>query len=257
MPKRLKFSTIFATIALGISLILPVNIINAYPLSPESKKFIAIMAALGGTAGGLIGYLASDKPYYYDYQKPTTLWGKIKSFSWSSVLIPAGFGAAAAAGISYFCTYEKILERAVTGLENTELKLVVESSDLAEVKNLSFREKYSTAAAYDRLNRVYDSLISLKDSLIKVTKSGIPLLVSVAHACLDRLANYEAKVREWLIAMKNDPKLLQETMQKATIETQRQMAYAQQQQAYAQHQLATAALVNAFKPNQVVVVQNK
>lgn len=60
-------------ILLTISLVLPITPTYAgYPLSPESKKYIALAAVVGGTVGGLFGYATAEP----SNEHPITFWEK-------------------------------------------------------------------------------------------------------------------------------------------------------------------------------------
>lgn len=229
---RLKMFSLLLT----ASLLIPATQLHAgYPLSPESKKYIALAAVVGGTVGGIFGYATAPQS---NNATPTTLWGKIKAFPWSSVLMPATIGASLGAGVSYFFTYEKSLEWAEKEFasierDSTYLAAVGGSDDINDLKQVHFRNKFPIASAYNKLSSLYDSLVSVKNELVKVSQSGIDLLVEKSHDCLSMIAVREQEIRAWLLRLKNDPQYIKEMAAKMQIEATERVARATERAAEA------------------------
>src|SRR5262249_49184679 len=98
----MKRARLFAV--LSIALLVPNSLLYSFPsnLSPESKQFILTSAISGGIIGGGLGLIAAFLNQSNSTKQPKTLWGKIKAFPWSYVVIPTLAGAAGAGFASTF-----------------------------------------------------------------------------------------------------------------------------------------------------------
>lgn len=235
-----------------ISLLMPSKATYAhdYPLSPESKEFIAIAAAIGGGICGGIGLaVALDE---VSQQKPNpnaTFWDKIKAFPWAKVLVPAAIGAAITGGCSYFFTSEKYLSSAqdtIDALESDRLfrAALKDDASMYDMKKWSFASRWPTIATYQKLDDLYFQLCRAKSYLLTVIKSGISPLASIASETIKKLEDYETRIIENLRRIKCNSSYLYEIVE-------RNKAIAFEQMIQQQRRIADAAWYQLHKPRPI------
>ena len=251
MKKFIPFLTLF----LFASLIPSSSSAARYSLSYESKHFITMMALVGAGIGGLIGGVAyAEKPK----QHSQSFLSKCKDFA-TYFVMPTTIGAALMGGCSYFFTHEKNLEWAENKLLELEhdslFNTAVATDNVADIKEFCIDERFPTIAAHEKLTAFYNSLISLKKSIIEVMQSNIYTLKNFANGCLVRIEHYESYMRSSLRAIKDDPQYLKEV----AVQSARKLAQAQQELAYAARRAADAQYIQAInqKPDKIIVIQNK
>jgi hypothetical protein len=234
------------------------------PLSYESKKFIAIAAVLGGALAGGIGFaIGCDEQAQNKALANAVFWDKIKSFPWSYVILPTLIGALVSGGISSFFTTEAYLDSAqkeLAELEHDALFInAIQGATPEELTRFSFNNKFPAVRTYEKMDSLHYSLNQVIKYLKTVVYSGIKPLENIARAILERLENYQSKLIDSMIALKNNAHYLRELVACHQLETLEQLAFAQQQAALAQQRAADAAWRNAmhYRPTIPVVILNR
>lgn len=233
---------------LFFSLVTPQAQAFRYPLSHESKHFVVMIAAIGGTLGAALG-----SALYADAQKNNTgksdWWTKIKDVS-SYIVLPTIAGAALFGGVSYFFTAENTLnwaQKNLIGIEHdSSFNAAMVTNNLNVIKAENFKDKFPTMKTFNKLEKIYDSLSNIKENLINVVKSGISPIASIADKLVDKINHYQMVLRALLIRLKNDPSFVQEQL----IKMQNKLVEAQADIAISQRRLADAALIKAMQPQQ-------
>ncbi len=244
---------------LKLSLLLTVLIFqnsfaNHYPLSSESKQRIAIVAAIGGTIGGGLGYAMYLDEHKHDaitISEDKSVWQKIKDFPWAHVLIPATLAAATSGLITYyFFTPEKTQEWCENTLMDYDYELGnIQASDIQQLKAGRYSTRFPTLRTFNRLEYLKYKLQMIRQYLVKVLNSGIEPLVRAAQACMQKIDSYEKMLSNKITALIQDPSYSIELRIDATeklIQAQAQMANAAMTQ-------ASAAMIEATRPRPVII----
>ena len=202
-----------------------------YPLSDNSKKTIALAAAMSGLLCGGLGYAIHE--FYLEDEhevKDVTLWEKFCAFPWAAVVIPALVGAALVGCITYQYTPEKTLEwveNEVAKLEkNEDLTNAVKFECVNELKKRYIRESFPTLSLFDRLAALYIKLDSMKEHAQKVANSGIEGLKDTATICVDTIKQYEEMLYAWLLKIKGDQRYWVEVEMKSKMQAREALAAA-------------------------------
>jgi hypothetical protein len=244
-----RLSAKYTVIILATALLVPCKPVHANPLSAQSKNFMLIAAAVGGTIGGALGIaMYADAQRLHPSKPEPGLWGKFKELMRLSgyILVPAAIGAAVVGGGSYFFTYEKYAESAANnliGFENDSLAQAVnygENNIDALKREAGVSGRFSTVALRDRLKRLYDSLKTFKNDCVDLLQSGIDPVVKVGESCIESIKPYLESVSKALNNIENsklysNEKIAQLTEEKVRAEFQRDVAI-------------TANLLNNTKP---------
>lgn len=234
------------------SLLASQNSVHAYPLSPQSKKFMQLAAVIGGSVGGLIGGLAYANTRIPLQEKDKNFWEKFKDLS-SYILFPAAAGAAIIGGGSYFFTSEYCLDWEQINLTNIEnnpdFQAAMAGGDSAVLKKYR-GNRFPTIPAYEKLTKLYNSLLSVNKRFWDLAHSGIPLVQTIAKSCLEKIKGYEETLSTVLVQLKD------QYLAESNVHAMQRMATAQIESAHAQSQIAHAALIKALspKPQPVIVI---
>lgn len=181
---------------------------NDYPLSTESKQFVAGWAVAGAVVAGGIGLVAAlDKQSTQKQTKHKSTWEKITSFPWHYVILPALVGAAGAGYVaSCFTTeaYLKSAEQELALIENDRMvKAALETDNPAELTKVTYLKTFPSLSAVERLEALLKKIEQARDYLMSVIKSGSAALKSIAEAALTRLNAIEQRIINAIVKLKN------------------------------------------------------
>ena len=241
--------------AFFLNLVTPTTCNAKYPLSDQSKEFMTIAACFGALVGGCIGgAVYADSKQNSSGVAPSGISAHLKELCvlLSHVVVTAAIGAVLAGGISYFFTYEKTLEslenRVIDYTTNADLSTVLAASPKS-IKRDYLVTRYPLHASLEKLNDWYQRILSLKNQLLKIIASGISPLKGGAHACLEKVEEWLARLGNSMDALMNDPQYVFERTQQM-----------QDRLVAAQQRAADAAWYNAThrpQPQVIVVHQRK
>lgn len=197
-----------AQIVFLIGLIFQANPMRAtYPLSQQSKDYIALAAVIGAGVGGGFGLMAWASQ---DDAPRATFWQKVVNFS-KNVLTPATIGAGVGAGIAYFTTHESNFSSMENTLNQTELQsdfelAMKDGALINDFQKNHLEANYPLHRSYERLMSALKTIKSLKQKLPAVINSGIDSIAPHAKKMLEDIQNYnyEAKLIAWAHKIKTD-----------------------------------------------------
>jgi hypothetical protein len=237
-------------IFLGLSWLIPAGTTKAIPLSPQSKKFVAVATLVGAGIGSVIGGIS----YANDRQElPQGFWAKCKDLA-GFVLLPAAIGAAIVGGGSYFFTGEQYFltgqNEFNTVLANGAFNTLSDTDNLEKAKELYPRESFPSIALTNKLNNLYDLLDSAKANLVTAMNSGIASISAAAVGLIAAINGQQKRIGDWLTRLKP------EYQHELGAQAQLSIAESQRRRAQAQRDMAAASWYRAFfyPPSRRVVV---
>ena len=190
---------------------------DSFPLSSESKQFIAAVTVAGAAAGALVGY-ATYKPN--ESGKSKTVWEKIKRFPWGPVLMPI-VGASLAAGASYFFIYENTfisaMHKTIAIDKNPTLRASWSENKMDLKRVYQFKTLFPLTAAYEKFKELRDSLQPLKDHFVKIAESGIQAMKEDADDWIIKVKDRIEIAQQWIWFLETDSEFLQEINTRAML----------------------------------------